>query len=340
MFIIAGIGLNSFSDDKTRKIILTGADVLRYNFSYREPEENIRYIKSAIKMIDELHSNTKILIDMPIPKIRLGDFDMKYFGVKEGEKLHFKSASFTSDCNEFIPVQIQDLGKKTKLHQNVTLGDGEISIHVTDIMDKDTIEGTVLNNGVIRYNKSFNIENGFDKEKFLNSYSNIFDNIADIRTHYIALSYINEEVNETIKRFSFWQESSNRGRIKKILKIENKAALDNIDKIIKDDFYDYILIDRGELGVNMPFELLGLIQKRLVRLAQSNKRGVIVSTQILESTINNYVPYRSEITELTNLVIAKVDAIMLCQETAVGARPSYSISVAKKIINEVEKYIK
>jgi len=340
MFIIAGIGLNSFSEDKTRKIILTGADVLRYNFSYRESEENIDHIKTAIKMIEELHSDTKILIDMPIPKIRLGDFDTKSFGVREGEKFYFKSASFTSDCNEFIPVQTQDLGKKTKLHQNITIGDGEISIHVTDIIDKDTIEGTVLNNGVIRYNKSFNIENGFDREKFLNNYSKIFDAISNIRTHYIALSYINEEVNIAIKNFPFWQDSSNRGKIKKILKIENKSALDDIDKIIKDDFYDYILIDRGELGVNMPFELLGLIQKKLIKLAQTNKRGVIVSTQILESTINNYVPYRSEITELTNLVMAKVDAIMLCQETAVGARPSYSISVAKKIINEVEKYIK
>ncbi len=340
MLIIAGIGLNSFSEDKVKKIILTGADVLRYNFSYRDSEENISHIKTARRAIEELNSNTKILIDMPIPKIRLGDFDIKTFGVKEGENYYFKSASFTSDCNEFIPVQIKNLGEKIKLHQNITIGDGEISIHAINIIDKDTIEATVLNNGVIRYNKSFNIENGFDKEQFINEYSLILDKTKDIKAHYITISYVNAEVNEKIKNLPFWKQASNKEKIKKIIKIENKNALDDIEKIVQDDFYDYILIDRGELGVNTPFELLGLIQRRLIKLAKNNRKRVIVSTQILESTINNYIPYRSEITELTSLVLSKVDAIMLCQETAVGARPSYSISVAKKIINEVEKYIK
>ncbi len=340
MFIIAGIGLNSFSEDKIRKIVLTGADVLRYNFSYRTPKKNIEYIKNALKITEELHSDTKILIDMPIPKIRLGDFDIKSFGVREGEKFLFKSAGFTSDCNEFIPVQTQELGKKIKLHQNITIGDGEISIHITNIIDNDTVEGTILNNGVIRYNKSFNIENDFDTEKFLKQYSEIFNEIKNIRTHYIAMSYINEDINKKIKNLSFWEESLDREKIKKIIKIENKTALDDIEKIIRDDFYDYILIDRGELGVNTPFELLGLIQKKLIDLAKNNKKGIIISTQILESTINNYIPYRSEITELTNLILLGVDGIMLCQETAVGSRPSYSISVAKKIINEVQKYKK
>lgn len=340
MFIIAGIGLNSFSEDKIRKIILTGADVLRYNFSYRETEENINHIKIALTTIEDLNSNTKILIDMPIPKIRLGDFDTKTFGVREGENYYFKSAGFTSDCNEFIPVQIKDLGKKTKLNQNITIGDGEISIHIIDIIDNDTIEAVILNNGVIRYNKSFNIENGFDKEVFIKNYSRILDDIQNIKPKYIAVSYLNKDVDNEIKNLPFWQNAPNKEKIKKIIKIENKSALDDIEEIVKDNFYDYILIDRGELGVNMPFELLGLIQKKIIRLAQNNKKGVIVSTQILESTINNYIPYRSEITELTNLVLSKVNGIMLCQETAVGSRPSYSISVAKKIINEVEKYIK
>ncbi|MBT4120472.1 MAG: hypothetical protein HOA57_01805 [Candidatus Magasanikbacteria bacterium] len=338
MFIIAGIGLNSFSEDKIRKIILAGADVLRYNFSYRSIEANAKHIQVAKEIIDELNTSAKILIDFPIGKVRLGDFDTKILGVREGEDFILRSGNYSPDCTQFIPVQLDKLGEKVRLHQTITIGDGEIAMQVTQIIDHSSIKVKVLNNGAIRFMKSFNAEQFFTEEEMLEKYKKIINKINIIKPHLIAFSFINTETNEEIKKFLAQKIPNSNSGPKKIIKIENREGLSRIKEICQDNFYDMIMIDRGELGVNLPFEDLGIIQKEITRIAKKFKKPIIVSTQILESTINNYTPYRSDIYGLTNMVLDGVDGIMLCQETAVGLRPAYSISVAKKIIEKSKIY--
>ena len=109
---------------------------------------------------------------------------------------------------------------------------------------------------------------------------------------------------------------------------------------MQDSFFDKILLDRGELGVNMPYEQVGTLQKSLCQKAKNCDKKVIISTQILESTINNYTPSRADILDLTNLVLDDAYGIMLCRETGINARPAYTISTAKKIIAEAEAYKK
>lgn len=334
MLIIAGIGLNSFSEDKIRKIILAGADVLRYNFSYRSIEVNSKHIQVARRIIEDLNTSAKILIDFPIGKVRLGDFDSKILGVREGEDFILRSGNYSPDCTQFIPVQLERLGEKVRLHQTITIGDGEIAMQVTQIIDHSSIKVKILNNGAIRFMKSFNAEQFFTEEEMLEKYKKIINKINTIKPDFIAFSFIDLETNEEIKKYLNKKIPSGNDRPKKIIKIENREGLSRIKDICQDDFYDMIMIDRGELGVNLPFEDLGIIQKEITRLAQKLKKPIIVSTQILESTINNYTPYRSDIYGLTNMVLDGINGIMLCQETAIGLRPAYSISVAKKIIEK------
>ena len=336
MLIIAGIGVNSFSEEVIRKLILAGADILRYNFSYFGTDENLIHIEKARKTIDELNSGTKILIDLPLSKPRLGDFEIRVFAVRENEEFTMKSAAFSPDCNQFIPVQVPKLGEKVKLHQTITIGDGEIAIQVMEVVNSETIKVKVLNNGTIQFMKTFNISDEINEDELSKTYENIIKKTTRFRPGYIALSYINEETNDMIKQLPFLQ--ADKQRVKKIVKIENQTGVENIENICKDSFYSAIMIDRGELGVNMPYEKLGLVEKRIIRAAKRYKKPILVSTQILESTINNFIPYRAEILALTELALSGVNGIMLCQETTLGLRPVYSVHVAKRIIDTVEKH--
>lgn len=330
MFIIAGIGLNSFSEDKLRKIVLAGADILRYNFSYLSTEENIKHVRHAKEIIDELHADVHIMADLPLKKIRLGDFDTKIFAVREREEFLCKSGSYSTDCNQFIPVQTTVLGEKVRLNQIIPIGDGEVAVQVIEIIDRETIKIRILNNGTIQYMKAFNIGYCTDEAKLLSTYSEILEKTKSTGIDYFAISYINKDVEKNIIE-EIIPKCDNK---KIIIKIENQSGVDDIEKICQNPAYHMVLVDRGELGVNIPYEKIGLIQNTIIKTCLCFKKPLIISTQILESTINNYIPYKSEIAGITNLVLQGVQGIMLCQETTVGMRPAYSIHVAKKIINE------
>ncbi|MFH1946924.1 MAG: pyruvate kinase [Candidatus Magasanikbacteria bacterium] len=334
MLLIATIGLNSFTEDKLTKIMLAGADILRYNFSYRVIEDRLEYVKTAKKIKDELNSSVKIMIDLPINKIRLGDFENRVFSVKEGDELIFKSAPYSPDCNEFVPVEITKLGEKTYVNQAITLGDGEIVLEVKEIIDQDTIKVKILNNGIVKYMKTFNIDHYIDDDIFVENYKTIIKKITPLGVNYLAISYINERLNDKIKK----EINLIAPEIKKIIKIEKAIKKEELNKILDDPDYDMLLLDRGELGVNMPYEKIGIYQKYVTKMAKKKKKTVLLSTQILESTVNNFIPNRAEILALTYSILDGVDGIVFCHETAIGLRPSYTISVAKKIINEVNKY--
>ncbi len=334
MIIIASVGVNSLTDDKIRKMTLAGADIFRFNFSYRTVEENIKNIQIAKDIIDDLHAKTKTLLDLPFKKYRLGYFDLKSFAVRENEEFIFKYASYSPDCNQFIPVNISQLGNKVDINQTVTISDGEIAIQITEIIDSNTIKAKILNNGIIFFNKSFNIKHYRPEQELLKEYKNIIEKTKHLEPNYFAVPFINTNFNNEFKKIFYQQDT----KAKLIIKIEQQIDEGEVISISQDEFYDMIMLDRGEMGVNLPFEKVGLWQKHIGIIAKQYKKKLLISTQILESTINNFVPHRSEILDLTNMVLDKIDGIVLCHETGYGMRPAYSINVAKKIIAEVEKH--
>lgn len=333
MFIVSTISHHSCRPDKIRKIILAGSDVLRYNFTYGALEQNIRLMRKAMKIKEDLNSSVKFLADLPSPRVGLGDFSPKNFAVKAGQKLIFRSAASSPNCRKFVPVDVDKLGEKACTEQTIFLGDGELAIEVMEIINADTIRVRVLNNGCLQAHRGFYLNQALDKDAFLSACKNLIKKLSRLKPHYLALSYIDEEINAELLN---WMPKNWRPKI--VVKIENQAGINNCAKICQNNAYHALMIDRGELGVNLPFEKLGVLQKEVTALAKKYGKPVMVSTQILESTINNYIPNRSDILDLTNLVLDEVDGIMLCRETDIGPRPAYAISIAKKIIAETEKH--
>lgn len=332
MFIIATVEKYLLTKEHLTKLILAGADALRFNFSYRTIEENLSYISLAQQVIDDLNSSIKTFIDFPINKTRLGDFESRLFPVKEGDELIFKSGAFTFDCNEYIPVNTPDLGEKLTIGQNITIGDGEISLQVTNIINRESVKVKIQNSGVIQYMKTFNIPTTVNEAEIIKRYSDIIPNIKNVNHHYLGISYFNlpffQKIYNLIKQENF--------HTKIVLKIEKEIPLNEIDQLCQLNNFDALLIDRGELGVNMPYYKTGIYQKAILHIAKQYKKPIIISTQILESTMTNFIPNRAEILDLTNNILEGVKGIMLCRETAISPRAAYSLSVARRIIEAVE----
>lgn len=333
MYIIATIEKYLLTESHIRKLILAGADAIRFNLSYRTIEENISYISKAQKVIEELNASIKTFIDFPINKIRLGDFEQRLFPVKEGDELIFKSAVSTFDCNEFVPINTENLSQKVSQGQNITIGDGEISLQVIEIIDNETIKIKIQNKGVIQYMKTLNIPTDTNEDQILDEYRYLMRKLKNVDHHYIAVSYFNLDLH--LKICDLIKKENGGSRI--VVKIEKEVPKEELDELCSRKDFDVLLIDRGEIGVNMPYYKLGLYQKKILQIANKNKKPTIVSTQILESTRDNYIPNRAEILDLSNIVLDGFGGIMLCRETAINPRAAYTLSVARRIIEEIKK---
>ncbi len=335
MFIIASVGINNFSEEKIRKIILAGADALRYSFSYGPIEKTIDRIKIGMKVIDELNSSAKIIVHLPSNQTRLaGPHEPRK--VSENEEIIFKSASHDQPMiGEHVYVHIPELGNQVYINQITTIDHGKIALQITEIINNETVKVRVLNEGVIQSTLSIHIAQNNENEEYLNHCREVLLKLEEIAPEYVAIPYISPSVNEKIKQLSdfSWQP-------KIIARIESRIAKENLENICQDDFYDLVLLNRGKLGLDMPFERLGIFQKEGIKTIKKYKKQAIISSQILEGTIYNYIPLRSDISDLTNIVLDGADGIMLCNETALGVRPAYTLSVARKIILEAEKYKK
>jgi len=335
MFIIASVGLNNFSEDKIRKIILAGADALRYSFSYGPIENTIDRIKGGMRVIDELNSSAKIIVNLPSNQVRLaGPHNPRK--VMENEEIILKSA-LHDQCmiDDNIYVHIAELGNQVYINQITTIDHGKIALQITEIINNETIKVRALNEGILQSTLSIHIAQNTESEEYFNKLRDVLARLEEIAPEYIAIPFIGPAVNEKIKQLSNFSWSP-----KIICRIESQVAKENLEQICQDDFYDMVLLNRGKLGLDMPFERLGIFQKEAIQIIKKYKKSAIISSQILEGTIHNYIPLRSDILDLTNIVLDGADGIMLCNETALGSRPAYTLSVARKIILETEKYKK
>ncbi len=329
MIIIASLEPKTISELQVKKIILTGADILRFNLGLFNGEQKIKKIKMCAELIEELHSNTKIMLDIPANKARLGEFGAEFFKVSKGEEIILKSASYSADCKEFIPVEIEELGQKVNINQTIAIGNGEIIINIREIIDDKTVRAVCFNDGYIQSLRSFNLP--MTDANFLSIFDKSINTINEIEPDYLAIPYINNQVMEKIL--------SKKIKTKHTIKLINNESLADLQQICQNKNVALIMMDRGKLAVSLPYETIGLLQKDVIKTARQHKKPIIITTQILESTADNFTPSRAEISDLTNIILDEANGIMLCKETRHGAKPAYTITVAKKIINEVKKWL-
>lgn len=335
MDIIATIWKKPYKHQLNQSMIDAGVNTLRIKCSHLSTDELSEALQNARKQINEQERHISLLADLPEAKIRIGTFPQEKVDVSEGEEFRFILGPASSDPAAYIPFTSELLGQNIQKEDYFYLGDGLVKFVVTQIHAKNEFVAVAKNNGTLIAKSSITVPRIADQLNHVTQeIHDIIPHLSKSQPDYIAFSFISSrrmfealknEVNPYLT--STWQP-------KFIAKIESSEGVHNIDEILS--VADGIMIARGDLALNTPFEELGLIQKTLTAKARRAKKYCIVSTGALQSMLYTNIPHRADILDVTNITLDGASAIMLCTETAHHPHPEHVIKTAKKIIDRVQ----
>ena len=275
-----------------------------------------------------------IMGDLQGPKIRIRRFKDHSVSLGEGACFYLDSSpAFGEGDQEGVGVALDSMHEDVGAGDILLLNDGLITLEVTGI-DGTRINTKVVNGGILSDHKGINLKGGGLSAAALTDIDK--ENIklaAEMEVDFLAVSFVRtgEDIQEARRLF---HEAGGHGLI--VAKIERTEAVANIDPIIEAS--DVIMVARGDLGVEMGYaELIG-IQKKLIRKTRKANKIVITATQMMESMIQNPIPTRAEVSDVSNAVIDGSDAVMLSGETAVGAYPVAAIKAMAEVAVGAEKY--
>ena len=322
--IVCTMGPNTNSRDLMKKLIETGMDVARFNFSHGDHDEQKMRMDMLKELRKELKTPVAILLDTKGPEIRTGVLkDGKKVNLVTGQTFTLTTVQETGDENH-CSVSYTGLTEDIKEGDTILIDDGLIGLRVEKV-NAPEIVCTVVNGGELGEKKgvnvpnvSINLPNLTEKDKG----DLLFGIEQDI--DFVAASFIrNAEAINEIREFLV----ANGGEhIDIIAKIENAEGVQNIDSII--DAADGVMVARGDLGVEIPACQVPHVQKIIIEKCNHKYKPVITATQMLDSMIRNPRPTRAEVADVANAIYDGTDAIMLSGETAAGKYPIEAVGSA------------
>jgi pyruvate kinase len=331
--IMVTLGPASSSKEVIHKMINEGVDVFRLNFSHSTKEEHLKLMNIIKELNLELGTNVSILADLQGPKLRVGEIENNSLILQTGDVITF----VTEKCmgtRDHIYMSYQEFPQDVNPGEVILIDDGKIKLEVKDTNGKDTVRAKVIYGGTLSSNKGVNLPETKVSLPCLTDedISNALFAI-DQDVDWIALSFVRKasditELKNLIKK--------KRSHASVIAKIEKPEALLEIDRII--ELTDGVMVARGDLGVEVPFDEVPLIQKQIVEKCIIHSKPVIIATQMMESMIVNFRPTRAEATDVANAVLDGADALMLSGETSVGKYPVETINSMQRIIDYTETH--
>lgn len=330
--IVCTIGPASESEAILRKLMATGMNVCRLNFSHGDHSEHLERINRIKKLRDELDAHIGIMLDLKGPEIRTGKFENGMtVSLKPGDKFILTTREVLGNQN-ICSVSYKNLTKDLSVGARVLIDDGLLELVVEDIQDTE-IFTKVINYGEIKDRKGVNIPN-----VKINLPALTEKDIEDIKfgiendVDFIAASFVRKA--DDIINIKKVLEENGGDSIQIISKIENEEGLINLDEII--EVSDGIMVARGDLGVEVSNEKVPLVQKEIIRKTNYAGKPVITATQMLDSMIRNPRPTRAEVNDVANAILDGSDAIMLSGETAAGKYPVEAVETMVRIANNIE----
>ncbi len=330
--IIATLGPASSSKEMIKKLLKSGVDVFRVNFSHATHDEVERIVDDVNDLRKELGSNVTLLGDLQGPKIRIGELENN-IELKKNQSLSICSNLSESNGVDKIFISYPSFAKDVNPGENILVDDGKLIFKVISTNKKDTVNVKVVQEGVLRPKKGVNLPNTKISQPALTE-KDIDDAKFAVKKSFdwIALSFVRSK--KDVLQLRGLIESQCDYHIPIISKIEKPQAIEKIDSIIK--VSNGIMVARGDLGIEIPAEEVPLNQKKIV--AKCKKRGipVIIATQMMESMIDSLTPSRAEVNDVANSVMDGADAIMLSAETSMGKYPCEVVKKIEDIIYGVE----
>lgn len=319
--IIATIGPASDSLDLIKSLIDNGMDIARINGAHGTDKTNL----DKIKKIRSIKKDLPVLLDIPGPKIRLGDLE-KPIKIEKNQEVTLSVSKKT----KYIYIPHPFLIKELKPGYTLLIDDANLKLEVIKIHDKKII-CRALNSHIIKSRKGVNIpELNLDYTKLTEKDTYLIEFAVKNRLDYIGVSFIgNVNIIGNIRNLI---RNSN---VKIISKIETQKGLDNFNDILQ--VSDSIMIDRGDLGSEVGVENVPKLQKKIIQKCNKYGKPAIVATQMLESMVNNPTPTKAEINDIANSILDGANAVMLSGETASGRYPVESIKTMKHISDKFTK---
>jgi len=332
--IVATLGPATDTYKTKLKMVKSGVNVFRINFSHADFETAKTQVKQIREIGKELNIAIAILADLQGPKLRIGKVEDDTY-LHEGDIFTFttKNKITTDNKNKTAYITYKKLAEDVHPGEIILVDDGKIQLKVLKTNIEDTVTTKVLEGGALSSKKGVNLPNTKvslpaltkkDKKDLLSA--------IELEADWVALSFVRSAADlHDIK--SFIKQNSDY-QIPVISKIEKPEAIQAIDEIILAS--DGIMVARGDLGIEIPLEEVPLIQKRLVYLAKTQQKPIIIATQMMESMITNAIPTRAEVNDVANSIMDGADAVMLSGETSIGKNPLKVIKQITKIIKQVE----
>ena len=331
--IVATLGPASSSKEVLKDMMLEGLNVCRLNFSHGAYDDHANSIKIIRELNDELGLNVAILADLQGPKIRTNEMEANGVLLEVGKEIKIITDKVVGNAVRFS-INYQKLPQDVSPGEKILLDDGKIMLEVITTNGKTEITCKIVQGGILSSKKGVNFPNTKISLPSLTEKDQLDLEFAlDHEVDWIGLSFVRSarDIIELKHRIA-----ARGAKAKVIAKIEKPEALENIDDIIKES--DGLMVARGDLGVEIPYQNVPLIQKMLISKCVRKAKPVIVATQMMESMITNMTPSRAEVNDVANAVLDGTDAVMLSGETSVGKYPVEVIRTMSNIIKEMETH--
>lgn len=330
--IVCTIGPSSDSPELMKGLIDAGMDVARLNFSHGDREVHRQTIRTLRSVSRQAGKEIGILQDLGGPKIRVGELMGNTRKLCEGERVPLTPIS--TSVESAIPVNYPYLLEDIHMGHQILLADGTVQLRVEEVLE-DRLVCKVIDGGLIRSHKGVNFPSSNLRITALTQKD--VDDLAvglEEEVDFVALSFVRgEEDLRPVLRIL--EDTVHRPMV--IAKIEKPQAVDNFKEIL--GTADGVMVARGDLGVEMALEDVPIIQKQIIRLARQAGKPVITATQMLTSMLENPRPTRAEATDVANAILDGTDALMLSDETAMGAHPIEAVRVLDNIARRTEPYL-
>ncbi len=332
--IICTVGPACADKETLKSMIEAGMNVARFNFSHGSHEDHKKLMDLVKEVRTELRQPIAIMLDTKGPEYRIKTFAGGKAELEDGQLFALTSEEIEGDSHR-VSVSYKNMVKELLIGDVVLINNGLVKLEVEELTETDAI-CRVINGGVLTDRKSMSFPNKVMAQTYLSEQDKrdlLFgiENDVDL----IACSFVSTERDVMdVRRFL---EENGSHDIDLIAKIENRSGVDNIDAIIKAS--DGIMIARGDMGVEIPFEELPAIQKKLIRTCRLKGKRVITATEMLESMVEKPRPTRAEISDVANAVYDGTSALMLSGETAAGKFPVEAVQAMARIAEQTETNI-
>ncbi len=329
--IVCTMGPNLFEKDLVKPLMLAGMDVARFNFSHDIHENHLKRYNEVCRLREELGLPIATMLDTKGPEIRIGTFADKRVQLQAGQLFTLTTEDVQGD-DERVSVTYKDLPRDVQVGSRILIDDGLVGMTVERVTDTEVC-CKVLNSGVISDRKGVNIPGAHLSMPFISPKDRediIF--AIDHGFEFIAASFTRSA--EDIMQIRHIMAEKNCSSVAIIAKIENMEGVENLEEILR--VADGIMVARGDMGVEIPFEDVPGLQKRIIKDCVKAGKPVITATQMLDSMMKNPRPTRAEATDVANAIYDGTSAIMLSGETAAGAYPIEAVETMARIALKTE----